>query len=109
MGTEDNIARGLQVSQAQAEEHPPAHEEDRKVVALVEWHQFLRVLLSPTVSTTHTGAARAAASSLDIYSFGCSWKRNEACSDECNFCSAESSPSKKLAPDSSDKADGSSS
>ncbi|KAL0814469.1 hypothetical protein Bca101_070912 [Brassica carinata] len=84
MGTEDNIARGLQVSQAQAEEHPP-------------------------VSTTHTGAARAAASSLDIYSFGCSWKRNEACSDECNFCSAESSPSKKLAPDSSDKADGSSS
>ncbi|KAL0679482.1 hypothetical protein Bca4012_007463 [Brassica carinata] len=91
METGDNIARGLQVS------------------GVSEWHQFLQVLLSPTISTTHTGAAKAAASSLGIHSFGCCWKKNEACSDECNFCSAESSPSKKLAPDSSDKADGSSS
>ncbi|CAN6903235.1 unnamed protein product [Brassica oleracea] len=34
METEDNIARGLQVSQDRAEEHPPAHEKDRKVMAL---------------------------------------------------------------------------
>ncbi|KAF3508273.1 hypothetical protein F2Q69_00009266 [Brassica cretica] len=57
----------------------------RWVSGVSEWHQFLQVVLSPTISTTHTGAAKAAASSL------------------------ESSPSKKLAPDSSDKADGSSS
>ncbi|CAN7066626.1 unnamed protein product [Brassica oleracea var. botrytis] len=34
METADNIARGLQVSQPRAEEHPPAHEKDRKVMAL---------------------------------------------------------------------------
>ncbi|KAL0853510.1 hypothetical protein Bca101_058662 [Brassica carinata] len=89
------------------------HEEDRRVVALGERYIGVASILtsSPFAYSLHYshGAARAAASSLGIYSFGCCWKRNEACFDECNFCSAEWSPSKKLAPQSSNKADGNSS
>ncbi|KAJ0251124.1 Tetratricopeptide repeat [Hirschfeldia incana] len=64
-------------------------------------------LESPTVSTAHTGAVGAAGSSSGVTHLGVVGRGVKRVL--LNATSAESSPSKKLAPESSNKADGNSS
>lgn len=70
---------------------------------LVKSHQFFRVLLSPTDSATHTGAARSAPSSLVVTHLGVVGRGLKCVL--MNAASAELSPSKKLVPDCSKIAD----